>query len=278
LINKFLISKRANLVNGEVVVVLRELGFASTELSYANSTNPLWEGFRSGKKFFIKVAKNGTQNFTALDMEFFIFCELNPEIKIFRFETDDFLVTATEELSSVKEIPTYEVFDLVRGYESHLGKIADFFPKELNFNLLLDFSRDALSHFQMTGQLGSVWIDQLESDLDVLETFFNHTDQIIAHGDVSPANILSSRDKLILIDWGDSFWAFQGFDQIYWLTFLQNSRDLNRSYLKKLDLDIEICQPLLNNIILLKEFLHRNSPVGNSRIPPKLRLDDVQVI
>jgi hypothetical protein len=101
---------------------------------------------------------------------------------------------------------------------------------------------------------------------------------VIVHGDVSPANILNSRGKLVLIDWGDSFWAFRGFDQLYWLTFLQNSRDLNRIHLEKLDLDIEISQAVLNNIILLKEFFHRNNPSWNNRISPKLRLDNVQVI
>ena len=166
---------------------------------------------------------------------------------------------------------------MVRFYESHLGKIASVLPKELNFNVLLDFSRDALFHFQMTGQLGSAWINRLENDLDVLKTFFNQSNQVIVHGDVSPTNILNLRGKLILIDWGDSFWSFRGFDQIYWLTFLKNSRDLNRSHLEKSDLDIEICQALLNNIIMLKEFFHRNKPAGDNRIPPKVRLDDAQI-
>lgn len=278
MINKFLISEKVNLVSGEVTVMLQELGFTSTKISYANSTNPLWEGFRSGKRYYIKIARNGTRYFTALNMEFFIFCELNPEIEFFRFETGDFLVTATEELSFVKHIPTNEVFDLVRFYESPLGKIAGVLPKELNFNVLLDFSRDALFHFQMTGQLGSAWINRLGTNLDALETFFNQSNQVIVHGDVSPTNILNFRGKLILIDWGDSFWAFRGFDQIYWLTFLKNSRDLNRSHLEKSDLDIEICQALLNTIILLKEFFHRNNPARNNRIPPKLRLDGVQIV
>ena len=278
MINKFLISEKDNLVGEEVSALLRELGFVSIEPSYANSTNPLWEGLRYGKKYFLKIARNGTLKFTALDMEFFIFCQLNPEIEIFRFEYDDYLVTATEELSLVKGFSTYEVFELIRSYESALGKISGVLPAGLNFDVLLDFSREAISYFQITGQLGSPWISALERDLVILKTFFHQSDRVIVHGDVSPANILNSQGKLILIDWGDSFWAFRGFDQLYWLSFLQNSRDLSRSYLEKLNLDIEISQAVLNNIILLKEFFHRNSPEGNNRIPPKIRLDNVQVI
>jgi hypothetical protein len=278
LINKFLISEKANLVSKDISAFLQELGFVSIEPSQANSSNPLWEGLRSGKKYFIKIARNETANFTALDMEYVIFCQLNPDIEIFRFESDDYLVTATEELSLVKSFSTDEVFKLIRSYESALGKISSVLPARLNFDVLLDFSRDAISYFQVTGQLGSSWINTLEKDLDILKMFFHQSDRVIVHGDVSPANILNSRGKLILIDWGDSFWAFRGFDQLYWLTFLQNSKDLNRSYLEKLDLDIDISQAILNNIILLKEFFHRNGRTGNNRIPPKLRLDNVQVI
>lgn len=278
MINKFLISEKVNLAGDEITAILRELGFFSIKLSHANSTNPIWEGLRSDKKYFVKIARNGTSNFTALDMEFSIFCKLNPEVGVFRFETVDYLVTATEELSLVNGLRTHEVFELIKSYESELSKISSILPVELNFNVLLGFSRDAISYFEITGQLGSSWISRLERDLETLRTFFQQSDRVIVHGDVSPSNILISRGKLILIDWGDSFWAFRGFDQLYWLTFLQNSRDLNRSNLEKVDLDFEISQAALNSIILLKEFFHRNSPAGNNRIPPKLRLDNMQLI
>ena len=278
MINKFLISEKIDLVGEEVFSVLRELGFVSIELSETNSTNPVWEGLRSGKKYFVKIARNGTSNYLALNMELFMFCELNPQVEVLRFETSDYLVTATEELSLVKGFSTYEVFELMKSYESGLGKISDVFPAERNFDVLLDFSREAISYFQFTGELGSSWISLLERDFDTLRTFFHQSDRVIVHGDVSPANILKSRGKLILIDWGDSFWGFRGFDQLYWLTFLQNSKDLNRSNLEKVGLDIEISQAALNTIILLKEYFHRNSPAVNNRISPKLRLDSTQII
>ena len=92
-----------------------------------------------------------------------------------------------------------------------------------------------------------------------------------------PANILESSNRLVLIDWGDTFWGFQGFDQLYWLTFLQNSRDLNKDCIEKLELDIEVCQSTLNVIVLLKEYLHRNNTDQAKRVPSKSRLESVQV-
>jgi hypothetical protein len=277
LINKFFLIQDADLDQKDFSALLEKYGFVFTRVSQANSTNPIWEGLNSGKRYFIKIARSGTQYFATLSREFSIFHSLNPEIEVLRFEAGDYLITAIEELPPAKKPLTGEVFKLIGSSESRLTEIPSILSKSFNLNLLIDFSKNAISYFRLSGQLGASWVSRLENDIDILNAFFNQSKQIIVHGDVGPANILESRSGLVLIDWGDAFWGFQGFDQLYWLTFLQNSRDLNKECIKKLELDIEVCQSTLNVIVLLKEYLHRHKADQAKRVPPKFRLESVRV-
>lgn len=231
----------------------------------------------SGKNYFIKLAKSGTQTCAALPIEFSLFHTLNPGIEVLRFEDDDFLITAIEELRPANKPSTHEVFELLSSYESSLIEIPSVLSKNFNLDLLINFSREAILYFQLSGQLDVSWVSRLESDIHNVDAFFNQSKQVVVHGDVGPANILESTTGLVLIDWGDAFWAFQGFDQLYWLTFLQNSRDLNRKCIEKINLDIDVCQSTLNFIVLLKEYLHRHNAAQAKRFPPKSRLESVQV-
>jgi serine/threonine protein kinase len=265
----------------KIVNTLENLGFSSCSETQIKSTNSVWEGLYSGKKYFMKVAQRGTQNFEALSVEFAIFHDVNPQIPCLRFESNDFLVVATSELSSGNQFSTSEVFALISSYESRLLRVSSFLSKELSLELLIDFSRKALSHFKVgegegEGQLGDSWVSRLENDLLIVNNFIHQSDHVIVHGDVSPSNILKSTEGLVLIDWGDAFWAFRGFDQLYWLTFLQNSKDLNRDYIAKIDLDFDVCQATLNMIVLLKEFLHRNNMNREHRVSLKTRLERAQ--
>ena len=277
MINKFLLSSEFELKDVDFSVVLEKYGFEFCRASRAKSTNAIWEGLNSGKNYFIKLAKGGTQACAALSIEFSFFHTLNPGIEVLKFETGDYLITAIEELPPANKPSTHEVFELVSSYESRLIEIPSVLSKNFNLDLLIDFSREAILYFQLSGQLGASWINRLEHDIDNLTAFFNQSKQVIVHGDVGPANILESSSGLVLIDWGDAFWGFHGFDQLYWLTFLQNSGDLTRKCIEKLDLDIDVCQSTLNVIVLLKEYLHRRNPDQAKRVPPKFRLESVQV-
>jgi serine/threonine protein kinase len=277
LINKFFLNRDAELDQEDFSVLLAKYGFMFARTSQVKSTNPIWEGLISGKRYFIKIAQSGTQYFATLAREFSIFQSLNPEIEVLRFEGDGYLITAIEELPPAKKLLTGEVFNLIDSCESRLNEMPSLLSKNFNLNLLIDFSSNAISYFRFSEQLGAYWISRLEDDVDILNDFFNQTKQVIVHGDVGPANILESSSGLVLIDWGDAFWGFQGFDQLYWLTFLQNSRDLNKNFLDKLHLDFELCQSTLNVIVLLKEYLHRHNAGQATRVPPKFRLESVQV-
>ena len=276
MINKFLLSEENDLSIDDFSIALKKHDFTSFSPYHAKSTNSIWEGINSGKRYFIKAARKNMQNFSALSIEFSIFHSLNPEIEVLRFEDEDYLITAIEEFSPADQPSTHEVFELISSYELQLFQLPQILPKNFNFNLLIDFSREAISHFILSGQLGASWISRLENDIGVLSAYFDESDQVIVHGDVGPANILKSGKGLILIDWGDAFWGFQGFDQLYWLTFLKNSKDLNMGNIKKIDLDLAVCQSALNIMILLKEFLHRDKTGWAKRLSPKLRLESVQ--
>lgn len=277
MINKFLIGKNETPNVHGISATLQKLGFAGCSLSKKMSSNLLWEGQMADKKFYIKMSKNGTYGSAALALEFKMFFELNEGVDIRRFELDDYLFIATEELSPITEISTDSVFQLIGNYKSKLSKVAHTPPRHINLDVLLDFSEEALFCFQDSGQLDGFWVNRLRIDVDLLRSFFRYSKQTISHGDLSPSNILTLNKNLILIDWGEAFWAFQGFDELYWLTFLRNSKDLNKKNLKKLRVDIEVCQSAINIIILLKEYLNRSLTNDGNRIPTKLRLEKVQV-
>lgn len=256
---------------------LQKLGFTGCSLSKKMSSNLLWEGQMADKKFYIKMNKNGTYGSAALALEFNMFFELNKGVDIRWFELDEYLFIATEELSPVAEISTDSVFQLIGQYKSKLLKVSHTPPRHINLDILLDFSEEALFYFEDSGQLDGFWVNRLRNDADLLRSFFRHSKQSISHGDLSPSNILALNKELILIDWGEAFWAFQGFDELYWLTFLRNSKDLKKSNLRKLCVDIEVCQSAIHVIILLKEYLNRNLAHDQKRISTKSRLEKVQI-
>jgi hypothetical protein len=157
------------------------------------------------------------------------------------------------------------VNSLVNKYESRYSDISDYLAPERNFGILLDLADDALIHFGNSMPMADDWFYILEESLRLANEFFRNAIPTIVHGDVSQANIFQFSGELVLIDWEDSFWGFRGYDQLYWMTFLQNAKELTSLNLAKLDLDFEVCQAILNIIILLKEYLHRNT-IGREKL------------
>jgi hypothetical protein len=67
------LNEESDLKADDFSIVLEKHDFTSFSTYQGNSTNPIWEGVNSGKRYFIKAARKGTRNFVALSIEFSIF-------------------------------------------------------------------------------------------------------------------------------------------------------------------------------------------------------------
>lgn len=259
MINKFLAPVGSAINIEDPSEQLFNLGFSNSKRVSLKSTNDVWVAQKNSLNYFIKCAEKDSGKSRLLKSEFKIFRKLHPNIEIYEFETSQSLIIATIELSSANIVSIDQVNSLVKKYESQYSSMSYLVDPSRNFMLLVDFAIEALNYYRKSLIVDAYWNKVLEKSLQTAATFYQSAIPTIVHGDVSPANIFQIEGQLVLIDWEDSLWAFSGYDQLYWMTFLQNSKELTRINLSKLNIDFEICQSVINVIILLKEYLHRNA-------------------
>jgi hypothetical protein len=113
----------------------------------------------------------------------------------------------------------------------------------------------------------------VDSHLGFLEDHLNDFPRIICHGDLGPENILSGRHGPIAVDWEDAFWGIEGYDFLYWLTFMRNREYCNRDTIQRSPCGVKMSSSLLTLIVLLKSYLSvisgsytRNKVSINSRL------------
>lgn len=75
---------------------------------------------------------------------------------------------------------------------------------------------------------------------------------ILCHGDLGPNNIMCYKSKLVAMDWEDSFWGFEGYDYIYWLSFFSNRKYYGGNIFNKTFLGKKHELALMATIVLLK--------------------------
>nr|WP_246463451.1 aminoglycoside phosphotransferase family protein [Nitrospirillum iridis] len=91
--------------------------------------------------------------------------------------------------------------------------------------------------------------------LTLLEDRLSDFPRIVCHGDLGPKNILSWNGAPIAIDWEDALWGIEGYDFLYWLTFMDNQRHCSRSTLGRSPWGIDVELSILVLIVLLKCYL-----------------------
>ena len=277
MINKFLFSSKSEFNETLILNTLNEIGFDFCRPIDSKSTHTVWKGQKSGKNYYLKFAGIDSPYLSTLKLEFLLFSELHPEIEVLEFLTGNFLVIATIELQPAIAVSTEDIFQLLERYQPRLLNISNYLNRERNFQVLIDFARDAINFFMECKSLENIWSDVLHKDLELLEVFLSGMRLTISHGDVSHLNIFEANQELILIDWEDAFWGFRGYDELYWLTFLTNSKELTKLNLGKIDLDFPVCQSTLNVIVLLKEYLHREVQIKTRKFTLTERLNLIQI-
>jgi hypothetical protein len=124
-----------------------------------------------------------------------------------------------------------------------------------DFKELLNAGREALgiltARLLLRPEL-TRWLDKI---LDALHEHATHQPRILCHGDLGPRNILQAATKPVAIDWEDSFWGIQGYDELYWLSFMENMHLLRAGWNQVTALEPELEKGLLGVVVLLKSRL-----------------------
>jgi len=79
--------------------------------------------------------------------------------------------------------------------------------------------------------------------------------RVICHGDLGPRNLLRLGARPVAIDWEDAFRGIQGYDQLYWLSFMENAPWMRAGWARLTPLPPQLERGLLGVIVLLKSHL-----------------------
>jgi hypothetical protein len=100
--------------------------------------------------------------------------------------------------------------------------------------------------------------------------------RVVCHGDLGPRNLLRSSSRPVAIDWEDAFRGIQGYDRLYWLSFMENAPWMQAGWARLTELPPELERGLLGVIVLLKSHLALAAGTyQQQRVPFARRLGEV---
>ncbi|MGD5712523.1 phosphotransferase, partial [Xanthomonas citri pv. citri] len=88
-----------------------------------------------------------------------------------------------------------------------------------------------------------------------LEERFPKLPAALCHGDFGPNNIMLAGTEPLIIDWEDAFGGVDGYDYLYWLTFMENRAFLHTAAFGRAGLSPDIERAILALVVLLKSYL-----------------------
>ncbi|WP_159107145.1 aminoglycoside phosphotransferase family protein [Azospirillum sp. B4] len=139
--------------------------------------------------------------------------------------------------------------------------------------------RVGLQHLHHSGLVDATLSARAARHLAFLEERLDEFPKVVCHGDLGPKNILSGQDGPVAIDWEDAFWGPEGYDFLYWLTFIGNRRHCHRGNLGSSPLGSDAEISVLTLIVVLKSYLSVISGEHiNNRISISSRLADIMEV
>jgi Phosphotransferase enzyme family len=273
LINKFGKSNFPRIGVSECGHLLTKYGFSGVTESPKESTLSLFEANQDNNNFYIKVAPSGILSRENLDLQAQILRHLYPQLNLITGIGGEISFLAVQELEQQPRLSFLEVDKILNNVSNSL--LSAGFSQKINGSLrnLLELAPKANT---LLFELGSINLEMsklIDSQIKKLNPFIKDASPSINHGDASNANCLSLDGDYILIDWEDVMIGFNGFDQIYWLTFLDNVNEIKLTNLEEIPVPIDIVNATFFVIVLLKEYLaHINNKQANL-ISPQLRLE-----
>lgn len=127
-----------------------------------------------------------------------------------------------------------EVLAVVDAYSSVLGRVA-VLPGDGwdDFDVVVREGKRALETLSTNHFLSRSVELYCRESLVLLEREASGLPLCLCHGDLSSNNIMLGPAGLVAIDWEDAFWGIEGYDYLYWLTFLQNRSHVSQESLSR---------------------------------------------
>lgn len=236
------------------------------------STNPIWKVLIEHKYFYLKIQNLSGNEERFLELEYRILSTLYTDLEITFFDNHEFAFLLVPELSQNKCLNYGQLFAYLDTLIPNIDNASSFVPRQRSFLVLLEQAELALDLFSSQKLIQSHWIDDLSEAIRALREHHIQSRKIICHGDVSSRNIYNFHGSLILLDWEDCFWGYDGFDYVYWLTFINNMDQLSQSSIERIPIEVRLIRASYLLIVLLKEFLHFNNYEAKSRMTLETRL------
>ncbi|QOZ44025.1 aminoglycoside phosphotransferase family protein [Bradyrhizobium sp. CCBAU 53340] len=135
-------------------------------------------------------------------------------------------------------------------------RLADWQPDDLpTFQHYLSTATRALKTLSERDLLEQASATELRLLMSVLEERYPTLPTTLCHGDFGPKNIMLDGAEPRIIDWEDAFLGIDGYDYLYWLTFMENRPFLQTAAFGRTGLAPDIERAILALVVLLKSYL-----------------------
>lgn len=148
--------------------------------------------------------------------------------------------------------------------------------KNDNFLTMINLGWNALENMSNSKVLSRELVRKIDFNLSLISKRIIHFPTCLCHGDLGPKNIMCDKTKPIVIDWEDAFKGVEGYDYLYWLTFMSNRKFYSKNILGCTLLGKELETAIMTLIILLKsELSYRRGDYKRHKLSAEQRLTEV---
>lgn len=251
--------------SAEYIRVFNDLGYSGIKLVKISDRSAIFRGNLNKVDYFLKVRTFPNSNIN--EWEFNLLKALYPKLDVIFQKVDQISVLSVKALMPAENLNFQEI-------DSELSRISDTLSILTGLNIhgaerIMSEARLASEFFSRNGTFSIQEFNFLNTCTELIQESLKTLDRCIAHGDLSPENVYFYEEGIAILDWEDAVEFTYGYDQIYWLTFLANEKDLNLENLNRLEMDTDLAIAYASIIMLLKEYIHRKD---SRKIHPATRL------
>ncbi|KJC34245.1 hypothetical protein UB31_39370 [Bradyrhizobium sp. LTSP849] len=163
---------------------------------------------------------------------------------------------------------------MARGCSEQLG---DWRPDNLaSFEHYLASAVRALKTLSDLGLLEQASATEMRRLMLLLEERLPGLPAALCHGDFGPKNVMLQGAEPRVIDWEDAFAGIDGYDYLYWLTFMENRSFLQTAAFGRTGLAPDIERAILALVVLLKSYLAvRSGAYLKHAVSPQARIAEI---